>query len=261
MGIKKVGVAALLAVAVTFGIGRTVNTVSEAPLVIPPKLEASSLLKVKKPKIEPKVKPIKKLVIKPVNKPIISINRITNKVTVIKPVKKLVKKPVKKLVKKVIVKKKVKPVVRVVRKPIVKRVYKPVAKPVQTYYRKTARGMEISKYEYDLLVRIAHAEAGGDGMASQIGVVNVVLNRVRFGGYFPTNIAGVIYQKGQFSPVADGRINEPVEAENYRAVDRVLNGENNIGNCQFFWADYVDKSNFLWSKPVLYKYGKTVFAN
>ena len=253
MGFKKVGVAVLLAVTFAFGIGRTVNTVSYTPLVIPIKIEASSLLKVKKPKIEPKVKPVKKLIIKPVNKPVIVVNKLTNKVMVIKPIKKPVIKPVIKPVKKAVIKK----VVSVVVKPVVK----PFIKPIQTYYRKTAEGLEISKYEYELLARVAHAEAGGDGMDSQIGVVNVVLNRVRFGGWFPTNIAGVIYQEGQFSPVSDGRINLPAESMNYTAVDRVLAGENNINDCQFFWADYVDKSNFLWSKPVLYKYGKTVFAN
>ena len=253
---KKVWVAVLLTVTLTFSIYKNVNTVLYIPISVDKPKSISSLV-VKKPKIEPKVKPVKKLVNKP--NPLLVIKSVIKLKS--KPVIKPVIKPVDIVVVKQIDKPVSKPVVKPIVKPIVKPVNKPVVKPVQTYYRKTARGLEISKYEYDLLVRLAHSEAGGDGMASQIGVVNVVLNRVHFGGYFPTNIAGVIYQKGQFSVVSDGRINEAPEAENYRAVDRVLAGENNINNCQFFWADYVDKSNFLWSKPVLYKYGTTVFAN
>ena len=66
---------------------------------------------------------------------------------------------------------------------------------------------------------------------------SVVLNRARSGVY-PDTIVGVIYQSGQFAPVASGRLAMRLAAGAnetcLRAADEVLAGANNIGDCLFF---------------------------
>lgn len=63
-----------------------------------------------------------------------------------------------------------------------------------------------------------------------------VLNRVR-SSYFPNTISGVIYQSGQFSPVASGRLAYRLEAgvndECMRAAQEVLGGTITL-NCLYF---------------------------
>ena len=60
-----------------------------------------------------------------------------------------------------------------------------------------------SKEDY-LLAQIAMAEAEGEDTEGKALVMLVVLNRVKADG-FPDSVEDVIYQAGQFSPVASGR--------------------------------------------------------
>ncbi|MBR6770831.1 MAG: cell wall hydrolase [Lachnospiraceae bacterium] len=89
-----------------------------------------------------------------------------------------------------------------------------------------------------LLANLIFCEAGGEDYAGQVGVGAVVMNRV-LSSVFPDSVVGVIYQSGQFSPVASGRLAAAL-AENkatescYRAADAAMNGETNVGNCVFF---------------------------
>lgn len=55
------------------------------------------------------------------------------------------------------------------------------------------------------LSRIISAESRGEPIRGQMAVGNTVLNRVRSAS-FPNSIYGVIFQRGQFSPVLNGTI-------------------------------------------------------
>lgn len=55
-----------------------------------------------------------------------------------------------------------------------------------------------------MLAALVECEAGGESYEGQLAVASVVVNRVKSGS-FPNSISGVIYQGGQFSPVASGR--------------------------------------------------------
>ncbi len=55
------------------------------------------------------------------------------------------------------------------------------------------------------LSRIISAESKGEPLRGQMAVGNVVLNRVRHTA-FPNGVYGVIFQKGQFTPVMNGTI-------------------------------------------------------
>ena len=99
---------------------------------------------------------------------------------------------------------------------------------------------EVSFAEGDryLLANLIYCEAGGEPYIGQVAVGSVVMNRV-LSSVYPNTVTGVIYQSGQFSPVASGRLALAL-AENratsscYQAADEVMGGTTNVGNCVYF---------------------------
>lgn len=84
-----------------------------------------------------------------------------------------------------------------------------------------------SAEELEILACIIQCEAEGEPYIGKLAVGSVVLNRVASSS-FPNTIMGVIYQEGQFSPVASGRMAARVAAgansECRQAAQEVLNG-------------------------------------
>ena len=84
-----------------------------------------------------------------------------------------------------------------------------------------------SAEELEILACIIQCEAEGEPYIGKLAVGSVVLNRVASSS-FPNTIMGVIYQEGQFSPVASGRMASRVAAgansECRQAAQEVLNG-------------------------------------
>lgn len=160
-----------------------------------------------------------------------------------------------------------KEIVKPVEKPVVKPTEKPKPAPKKaptpsrgsSTARVTASGIRIDASDYELLAHLVHAEAGIDPIESQIGVVNVVLNRIK-SGKFPNTIRGVIYAPNQFSVVTNGSINKTPTAVNYQAVDRAIAGQNTVGRSIFFWSTVVDKSHPIWKHGVNVQHGNTVFG-
>lgn len=87
-----------------------------------------------------------------------------------------------------------------------------------------------------LLGAIIQCEAEGEPYEGKLAVGSVVLNRVK-SSYFPSTISGVIYQSGQFSPVASGRLAYRLEAgvnnACLQAAQEVLNGNITL-SCLYF---------------------------
>lgn len=87
-----------------------------------------------------------------------------------------------------------------------------------------------------LLGAIIQCEAGGESYEGKLAVGSVVLNRVK-SSYFPNTISGVIYQGGQFSPVASGRLayclETGVDGSCIQAAQEVLNGNITL-SCLYF---------------------------
>ena len=88
-----------------------------------------------------------------------------------------------------------------------------------------------------MLAALIECEAGGESYTGKVAVGAVVLNRVRSGS-FPNDIAGVIYQSGQFSPVSSGKfqsvLSRGARSDCYEAAAAALAGENPVGNCLYF---------------------------
>ena len=84
-----------------------------------------------------------------------------------------------------------------------------------------------SAEDLELLACIIQCEAEGEPYEGKLAVGSVVLNRVASNS-FPNTIMGVIYQSGQFSPVASGRMAARLAAgansECRRAAQEVMNG-------------------------------------
>lgn len=87
-----------------------------------------------------------------------------------------------------------------------------------------------------LLGAIIQCESEGEPYEGKLAVGSVVLNRVK-SSYFPNTISGVIYQSGQFLPVASGRLAYRMEAgvnsTCLQAAQEVLNGNITL-NCLYF---------------------------
>ena len=87
-----------------------------------------------------------------------------------------------------------------------------------------------------LLAAIIECEAGGESYEGKLAVGSVVMNRVA-SSYFPNTVVGVIYQGGQFSPVASGRyatvLARGAESSCVQAARDVLAGNRTIGALYF----------------------------
>ena len=113
------------------------------------------------------------------------------------------------------------------------------------------RNINVTQSEYDNLLRIVEAEAGGEDIIGKMLVANVILNRVE-DKQFPNSINEVIFQEDngvtQFSPISDGRFyTVTVSEETVEAVNRVLQGEDNSRGALYFAArKLANEENMKW---------------
>lgn len=89
--------------------------------------------------------------------------------------------------------------------------------------------VDISEEDYENLLKIVEAEAGGEDRTGKLLVANVVINRV-LDESFPDTVTEVIYQRekgvSQFSPTRDGRMDSvTVSEETIEVVNSALSGE------------------------------------
>ena len=106
--------------------------------------------------------------------------------------------------------------------------------PINNLSQKEVIYHTISDREFELLARLIHGEARGERYIGQVAVGAVILNRV-LSSYFPNDIRSVVYQPGQFSPVANGQINLRPNRTSYRAARAALKGQDPTrGACYFY---------------------------
>ncbi|MHA7965476.1 cell wall hydrolase [Paenibacillus sp. CAU 1782] len=114
--------------------------------------------------------------------------------------------------------------------------------------------------DYMLLAKITQVESGYESYEGQLGVANVILNRVK-DSRFPGSIHDVIYSGKQFPPAHNGMLDksEP-NASVLRAAKDALNGKNNVEDAVYFFNPKVSKGAF-WSKlKVIVTIGHHSFA-
>ena len=110
---------------------------------------------------------------------------------------------------------------------------------------------QLSDKDYEALLRIVEAEAGGEDQDGKLLVANVVLNRVN-SELFPDTVFQVVMQKeqgiAQFSPTVDGRFtNVCVSDDTVAAVERALYGEDISQGALYFGArEKADSDKLKW---------------
>ena len=111
--------------------------------------------------------------------------------------------------------------------------------------------LDISTQDYENMLRIVEAEAGGEDRTGKILVANVIINRVKEEG-FPDTVTDVIFQQEngvcQFSPIRDGRFyTVSVSDETIEAVEAALCGEDCSKGALYFMArKAADKNRAAW---------------
>ena len=84
--------------------------------------------------------------------------------------------------------------------------------------------LKINAEEQESLLRLAHAEAGGEGVLGEAAVIKSILNRyalVQSGKVKPgvfgakgTSLKDIIEAPNQYQPFAQGKLNTPLSAAN-----------------------------------------------
>ena len=127
--------------------------------------------------------------------------------------------------------------------------------------------LTMSDEDYETLLKIVEAEAGGEDEMGKILMANVIFNRIKH-PEFPSTVTEVVWQNvagsPQFSPTADGRINTVTVSEETReAVNKAIDGEDySRGALYFVEESTADQDNVKWFKSdlkFLFKHGVHAF--
>ena len=115
--------------------------------------------------------------------------------------------------------------------------------------------------DIQLMARAINGEARGEPYEGQVAVGAVILNRVK-SSKFPNSIAGVIYQSGAFTAVADGQINAPISEGStvYKAAQDAMNGWDPTGGCIYYFNPATATNKWIWSRPLVKTIGKHRFC-
>mgnify|MGYP001852581195 FL=1 len=124
-----------------------------------------------------------------------------------------------------------------------------------------AASQSSSASDLQLMARAINGEARGEPYEGQVAVGAVILNRVK-SSQFPNTIAGVIYQSGAFTAVADGQINVPIAEGStvLKAAQDALNGWDPTGGAIYYFNPDTATNKWIWSRPVIKTIGKHRFC-
>jgi N-acetylmuramoyl-L-alanine amidase len=118
----------------------------------------------------------------------------------------------------------------------------------------------ISDTQYQILVRLIHAEAGGEQLKGQVAVAAVLLNRIK-SGKFPKSISANVFRNGEFESVSNGYIwsNDP-SATSYKAAMLAIKGWDPTYGALYFYNPAKTSSRWIWSRPIYTRIGNHYFA-
>ncbi len=118
-----------------------------------------------------------------------------------------------------------------------------------------------SSSDLQLMARAINGEARGEPYEGQVAVGAVILNRVK-SSQFPNTIAGVIYQSGAFTAVADGQINVPIKEGStvLKAAQDALSGWDPSGGAIYYFNPSTATNKWIWSRPLIKTIGKHRFC-
>jgi N-acetylmuramoyl-L-alanine amidase len=135
---------------------------------------------------------------------------------------------------------------------------KSVVQPVNVTVPKTNR-LGFSANDIKLMANAVHGESRGEPYMGQVAVAAVIINRIK-NGNFPKTPAGVIFQPGAFTAVADGQIYLVPNQVSRRAVLDAINGLDPTGGCIYYFNPATATNKWIWSRPQIKRIGKHIFC-
>ena len=110
-----------------------------------------------------------------------------------------------------------------------------------------------------LISQVVYGEARGETYEGQVAVAAVLLNRVG-DSRFPNTVAGVVYESGAFTCVADGQINLTPDNTAKKAAQDAINGWDPTHGCVYYFNPNTATSSWIWSRPQMLTIGKHIFC-
>lgn len=125
----------------------------------------------------------------------------------------------------------------------------------------TVEATNASESDVQLIARAINGEARGEPYEGQVAIGAVILNRVKHPS-FPNTVAGVIYQSGAFTAVADGQINVPIASGStvVKAARDALNGWDPTGGAIYYFNPNTATNKWIWSRPQIKTIGQHIFC-
>lgn len=117
-----------------------------------------------------------------------------------------------------------------------------------------------SENDIRLMSNAVYGEARGEPYIGQVAVAAVIINRLNSAS-FPNDVAGVIFEPGAFTAVADGQIWLKPNETARKAVLDAINGWDPTGGATYYFNPDTATSGWIWSRPQVVKIGKHIFAH
>ena len=99
----------------------------------------------------------------------------------------------------------------------------------------------------------------GESYVGQVAVAAVILNRID-SATFPDTAAGVIFEPGAFTAVADGQIWLEPNEQAKKAVLDAINGWDPTESALYYFNPDTATSGWIWGRPQIKKIGKHIFC-
>lgn len=126
-----------------------------------------------------------------------------------------------------------------------------------------AAGLSYTDEESVMILKLAQAEAGNQGVIGKALVMNVIHNRIQSED-FPNTVEEVIFQEDngvyQFTPIQDGHYDSAVpDQECYEALEMVLNYWDGSSGALYFEVTSTQPTWHSKNLTELFTYGDTTF--
>jgi N-acetylmuramoyl-L-alanine amidase len=110
-----------------------------------------------------------------------------------------------------------------------------------------------------VLAKLITGEARGEDYLGQVAVGAVVVNRVK-NSNFPNSVYGVVFEPGAFDAVVDGQYFRPAASTAVQAARAAINGWDPTGGALYYWNPATATSRWIWSRPIIARIGRHIFA-
>lgn len=109
------------------------------------------------------------------------------------------------------------------------------------------------------MANAVHGEARGEPYEGKVAVAAVIINRTKSPSW-PNTPAGVIFEPGAFTAVADGQIWLTPDSESKRAVQDAISGWDPSDGAVYYFNPDTATSAWIWTRPQIKKIGDHIFC-